>query len=135
MNGGSAKECSQCGAAFDASSIVPASRTTRRCPKCEIEVRKLAETCVCGHVFADVRELREQLEDRVRVGWSHIVLGLLGLGASIVLLLLTSGIVILLCGGSAALTARGIVTRRHAKADLAELRGARMELPVAKIVS
>jgi hypothetical protein len=136
LNGGSAAECSQCGQLFDSESIVPAGRPkTRRCSKCDVEVSRLAETCICGHTFDDVRELREQAEDRVRVGWSFIALGLLGLIACTFLMIWTSGVFLILWGGGAALIARGIVTRNHAKADLVEIRNARAKLPAAKVVS
>jgi hypothetical protein len=136
MNPASAAACRQCGAAFDATAVVPAPHPeTRCCPQCSLELPRLVETCLCGHVFRDVRELRERLEAHVRLGWSRIALGVLSIvGVTAFVVMTASGVLAWLWFGGCALLARGIVTRRHAKAGLAELRGARGELPQATLV-
>ena len=134
LNGGSATACSNCDHAFDPASVVPAGRPkTRRCPACAVEVPRTLETCECGHTFTDVREQREHLEDRVRVGWSYIVLGAALVGGSAILTIATSGSFIFVLAGGPILIARGFVTRRHAKAELAELRMVG-QLPTASVV-
>jgi hypothetical protein len=138
MNAGSAKECSRCGAAFDAASMVAPTRPREMlhpCPQCAIEVARLTETCVCGHVFSDVRELREQLEHRASVGTSQIVIGAFGLAGCTALMIVSYGVFGIFWFGGGALIARGIATRKHAKASLAEIRtSSRGELPAAKVV-
>jgi hypothetical protein len=138
MNAGSAKECSQCGAAFDAASIVGPTRMRemlRACPQCGLEVPRLTETCVCGHVFENVRELREQLEDRARVGTAQIVIGAFGIAGCTALMIVSYGAFGIFWFGGGALIARGIAARKHAKASLAQIRtSTRAELPEAKVV-
>jgi len=134
LNGGSATSCSSCDQPFDPASVVAAGRpTTRRCPGCSAEVPRALETCACGHTFTDVREHREHLEDRVRVGWSYMALGAALLGASAVLTIATSGSFIIVLVGGPLLIGRGFVVRRHAKADLTELRAVG-QLPTASVV-
>ena len=93
----------------------------------------MLETCACGHTFSDVREQREHLEDRVRVGWSYMALGAALIGGSAILTIVTSGSFIIVLAAGPILVARGFVTRRHAKAELAELRMVG-QLPTATIV-
>src|SRR5262245_27491591 len=122
LNGGSAVTCSSCGHAFDSSTVVSAWRPTmRRCPGCKTQNNPLLYTCGCGHVFEDVQEFREQLEDRVRVGWSYFVLGVLAFVACAALTILTSGAFVLLWTGGGFLAARGLMIRRAAKLRLDEM--------------
>jgi hypothetical protein len=138
MNAGSAKECSQCGAAFDAASIVAPTRMRemlRACPRCAEEVPRLTETCVCGHVFDNVRELRERLEDRLRIGTSQLVVGAVGLVGVTVAAIAMSGAFFIVWLGGGVLIARGIATRKNAKASLAQIRTSRRgELPAATVI-
>jgi hypothetical protein len=138
MNAGSAKECSKCGAAFDAASIVAPTRMRemhRACPECGTDVPRLTETCVCGHVFADVRELREQLEERARIGAAQIVIGAFGLAGCTALMIVSYGVFGIFWFGGGVLIARGIAMRKRAKVGLAQIRtSTRAELPAAKVV-
>jgi hypothetical protein len=94
----------------------------------------LLETCECGHVFEDVRELREQLEDRVRVGWSLIALGVLALGGCIAIVFITSAKFILGLIGGSILLARGVIARGDARAQLDQIRSSTVTLPTAKVL-
>jgi len=69
----------------------------------------------------------------VRVGWSYMALGAALLGASAVLTIATSGSFIIVLVGGPLLIGRGFVVRRHAKADLTELRAVG-QLPTASVV-
>ena len=136
LNGGSAVTCSRCGVAFDSSTVVSASRPTmRRCPGCKTQSNPLLYTCGCGHVFEDVQEFRDQLEDRVRVGWSYFVLGMLGFVACVALTILTSGAFAILWIGGGFLAARGLMIRRAAKLSLNEMRKVNDGLPSVRVVS
>ena len=69
----------------------------------------------------------------MRVGWSYIALGAAVLGGSAILTLATSGSFIFVLAAGPLLIGRGFVTRRHAKAELAELRMVG-QLPTASVV-
>ena len=132
LNAGSATQC-RCGHEFAASTIMEPRRTKKRCPGCRLDQPLLLEVCGCGHEFADVRELREQLEDRVRVGWSYVALGATVLSVSTAIVIATSGMWLIGAFAGVGLVARGITTRGDARARLRDVRTAAGTLPRAEI--
>ena len=138
MNGGSAVRCSQCDHEFDPSTIVapgPLRSQPRKCPQCQTENPRLLERCACGHTFADVSELREQLVDRARTGTSYIVLGALGIAASVAIAIASSATLLVMFPGFAVLIAKGARMRSAARQALAQIPGSpTATLPAAKVV-
>jgi len=132
LNGGSATRC-RCGHEFAASTIVQ-PRTTKHCPSCKREQPLLLEVCGCGHSFDDVRELREELEESVRMGWSYVVLGVLLFAIGIGIMIATSLIWLAASFGGVALAVKGFFARADARAELRALRAAAGVLPSAKVV-
>lgn len=133
LNAGSAAQC-PCGQAFEATSIVAARRTTKGCPACRQDLPRLMQFCLCGHEFEDVRELRGELEEQVRIGWSNVALGTIGLVILVALMFYTSFLLVLGCLGCAALAVRGVLTRSEALTQLRAIDTAVSALPLAKVV-
>ena len=130
--GGSATRC-RCGHEFAASTIVKRP-TTKRCPGCQREQPRLLEVCGCGHEFADVRELREALEERARIGWSYVALGATALLVCTGIMIATSGMWLIGVFGGVMLVVRGFVTRADARAQLRDVRAEAGMLPGARVV-
>jgi hypothetical protein len=133
LNAGSATRC-RCGYAFAASTIRQARRTTKRCPACQQEQPRLLQVCGCGHEFGDIHEVREQLEERVRIGWSYIALGTTALLVCTGITIATSGIWIIGAFCGVTLIARGFATRADARWQLRDIQAAARALPSAKVV-
>ena len=132
LNAGSASQC-RCGHAFAASTIVH-PRTTKQCPACKREQPLLLEVCGCGHGFDDVRELREELEERVRIGWSYAALGFIVFAIATAIMVATNLIWIAASFGGVGLACRGLFMRADARAELRTLRAVAGVLPSAKLV-
>jgi hypothetical protein len=132
LNAGSAARCA-CGHAFDVSTIVK-QRTTKRCPECRQDQPLLLQVCGCGHEFDDIREVREELQERVRIGWSYIALGATVLALCTGIMVVTSLTWIIGSFGGAFLMARGFSTRADARAQLSDIEKAARALPSAKVV-
>ena len=133
MNAGSATTCTSCGQAFDPSSIVSPVRL-KTCPACAAKSRLALERCGCGHVFEDVQELRAELTDRVHVGWSYVVLGLVFSAGYTGLMLAISVRWILPYALGLWLIVRGLRMRTHALHELDKIEGATAEPPRAQLV-
>jgi hypothetical protein len=133
LNAGSAAQCT-CGQTFEAKAIVASRRTTKDCPACRQDLPRLTQFCLCGHEFEDVRELRGELEEQVRIGWSNVALGVIGLAIFVALMFYTSFLLMLGCFGCAALAVRGVLTRSDALTQLRAIDTAVSALPLAKIV-
>jgi len=138
MNAGSAVRCSQCEHEFDPSTVVAPGRLKsqlRRCPQCQAENPRLLETCACGHTFKDVSELREQLADRARTGTSYMVIGALGIAASVAIVIASSATLLVMFPGFGVLIAKGARVRSSARQALAQIPGSPTPtLPAAKVV-
>ena len=132
LNAGSATRC-HCGHEFAASTIVQ-PRTSKHCPECKREQPLLLEVCGCGHRFEDVRELREELEERVRMGWSYVALGVTLFAIGTGIMIATSFLWMFAAFGGVALAGRGFATRADARAELRALRAVAGVLPSAKVV-
>jgi hypothetical protein len=133
LNAGSTTAC-VCGHVFAASTIVKAFRTTKRCPACQEEQPLLLQVCGCGHEFVDIREAREQLEERVRIGWSYVAIGATLLLACTGIMIATSGAWLFGSFGGVMLLGRGIVTRGDARSQLRAIQTAAGALPSAKVL-
>lgn len=133
LNGGSATQCA-CGHSFAASTIVKARRTTKRCPACQQEQPRLLQVCGCGHEFDDVRAVREELQERVRIGWSYVALGATTLLVCTAIAIATSFLWLFGAFGGVGLVVRGFLARADARAQLHEIRTAAGALPTAKVI-
>jgi hypothetical protein len=134
LNAGSATRCA-CGHAFAASTIVKARRTTKRCPACQREQPRLLQVCGCGHEFGDVREVRQELEERVRIGWSYVALGAtVLLVCTLIIMIATSGMWIIGAFVGVTLVIRGFLTRADARSQLRDIEMAAGALPSAKVI-
>jgi hypothetical protein len=133
LNAGSAAHC-PCGHVFAASTIVKARRTTKRCPACQQEQPRLLHVCGCGHEFGDIRAVREELEEQVRIGWSYVALGATAFVICTGIMIVTSGMWIIGMFGSVGLLVRGFVTRADARSALSDIQKAAGALPSAKVI-
>lgn len=133
LHGGSATHC-ECGHGFAASTIVKARRSTKRCPACQQERPILLHVCGCGYEFGDVRVLREELQEQVRIGWSEVALGATALLVCTVIMIATSGLWIIGVGAGVIFIVRGLLTRADACAQLTGIERAAGALPSARVV-
>ncbi|MDB4955839.1 MAG: hypothetical protein JWO36_3408 [Myxococcales bacterium] len=134
LNGGSATECS-CGHTFEASSIVAARRTTKRCPSCQVELPRLRQQCGCGYAFSDIAELRDELVSRVHLGWWYMALGAVIVAGTVGAFLM--GVSVLFIFASffgVTLGVRGLTMRVDALSVLRDIGKSARSLPSAKIV-
>lgn len=114
--------------------MIVKQRTTKRCPGCQQEQPQLLHVCGCGHEFCDIRAVREELEEQVRVGWSYVAIGATILLVCAAITIATSGLWIIGAMASVAVLVRGFVIRADARAHLRDIRGATGALPSAKII-
>jgi hypothetical protein len=133
LNAGSATQCA-CGHAFAASTIVKARRTTKPCPACQQEQPRLLQVCGCGHEFGDIREVREDLQEQVRIGWSYVALGATALLVCTGIMIVSSGTWLIGAFGGVAVLVRGFLTRAEARSQLSDIDRAAGALPSAKVV-